>query len=113
MSATPSARRLLVAALVSAFAAAPAWAQDAVPARLMASAATEATRWPGAAADAAQNPVTLRLEAGTTVDVLTAEGDQLRVRQGLTFGWVARTAMTAPTEAGATIQLGAPPPSLR
>lgn len=103
---TAAARLLAAAGLMMA---SPAWAQDPLPERLSAAAALDATRWP-ASVDG-ENPVTIRLDKGVTVDILTQSGDQLRVRQGLSFGWVARDQLT---EAVAPkIELGAPPPGFR
>lgn len=104
----PSAAARLFAA-ASLLLAAPAWAQDPLPERLSAAAAVEATRWP--ASVGGENPVTIRLEKGVTVDILTQNGEQLRVRQGLSFGWVARDQLTETVTP--KIELGAPPPGFR
>ncbi len=115
MLTSTSARMFLRALLITVVSPlGMAWAQDSdLPARLYATEAIEASRWPGAVS--VENPAALRADAGTALDVVFAEGELVRVRQGLTFGWAPRALLAdAPAAAeGVKIELGGAPPSLR
>lgn len=66
---------LLLLTLASAAFAEDAWLTEAA----------DLSRWPAATAP---NAVLAKVEAGTRLQVVFREGDEVRVRQGANFGWV-------------------------